>query len=192
MNEDLRIKKTKRNIYQALLKLMEQKAFENIKVSEICKEAMINRSTFYSHFEDKYTLIDTFIKDLQKELENELAQKKNITSFKEYYMEIIRLLLDEIYAQKSIYRTILINNRNSIFMDMLYDTIKSYISKRLKEKKMDNTLNIPNDFIIDFYLGAIMNTGLTWYKYPDRYSKEEILSYINKLIPNNIEKNKND
>ena len=33
---------------------MKNKSFEEIKVSDICKEAHINRSTFYNNFNDKY------------------------------------------------------------------------------------------------------------------------------------------
>ena len=38
-------------------KLMERKPIENIRVTEICKEAEIERSTFYYHFKDKYDLV---------------------------------------------------------------------------------------------------------------------------------------
>ena len=60
---DLRIIKTKKNIYDAFISLMSEKTFEEIKVSEICDRALINRSTFYSHFDDKYTLFDSLISD---------------------------------------------------------------------------------------------------------------------------------
>ena len=39
--EDLRIRKTKANLYRSLLQLMEEKPFEEIKVIDICK-TMIN------------------------------------------------------------------------------------------------------------------------------------------------------
>ena len=51
---DLRIIKTKKVIYEALIDLMKEKTFEEIKVSDICNKALINRSTFYAHYEDKY------------------------------------------------------------------------------------------------------------------------------------------
>ena len=54
---DLRIIKTKKVLFDTLLKLMKQKNFEKIKVSDICDEALINRSTFYAHYEDKYELL---------------------------------------------------------------------------------------------------------------------------------------
>ena len=51
---DLRIKKTKLAIEVALLKLLETKQFQDITIQNIAEEAMINRTTFYSHYMDKY------------------------------------------------------------------------------------------------------------------------------------------
>ena len=62
---DLRIVKTKKVLFDTLIKLMRQKNFDKIKISDICDEALINRSTFYAHYEDKYELLDDFIEDLK-------------------------------------------------------------------------------------------------------------------------------
>ena len=44
--EDLRVVKTKANLYRGLMELMKDQTFEEIKVSDICNKSMINRSTF--------------------------------------------------------------------------------------------------------------------------------------------------
>ena len=64
--EDLRIVKTKANLYRGLMELMKDQTFEEIKVSDICKEAHINRSTFYNNFNDKYDLLFSLFHDLEK------------------------------------------------------------------------------------------------------------------------------
>lgn len=48
--ENQRIILTKRMLKEALLKLMETKSIQKISVSELCKEAGINRVTFYNHY----------------------------------------------------------------------------------------------------------------------------------------------
>ena len=42
---------------KALLSLLEKKPFEYITISEICKKAEINRSTFYLHYENTSDLL---------------------------------------------------------------------------------------------------------------------------------------
>ena len=51
---DLKIKETKKLIEDSLVSLLEEKTFEEIKVSDICSKAKIHRSTFYNYYNDKY------------------------------------------------------------------------------------------------------------------------------------------
>ena len=67
---DQRIIKTKNNLYKGLLITMKNKSFEEIKVSDVCKEAHINRSTFYNNFNDKYDLLFSLFHDLEKSNNN--------------------------------------------------------------------------------------------------------------------------
>ncbi len=58
MNTDPRIRYTESVIHMAMLKLLEKKPLDKITVKEICTLAMINRSTFYKHYQDIYDLAD--------------------------------------------------------------------------------------------------------------------------------------
>lgn len=183
---DRRIIKTKKSLYEALLILMKEKTFEEIKVSDICERAYINRSTFYSHFDDKYTLFDCLIHDLKESLLEELIKNKHISNSREYYIELIKILLDHIEEKKEIYTSIMINNRNSIAMDMIYNTLNEDITKRLDQEEKKNKKRIPSEFIAKFYLGAIINVGMEWLKSESLYEREELLYYIEELIPENL------
>jgi AcrR family transcriptional regulator len=49
--------RTKIWIADSLRKLLSRKSIDKIRVTEICKEAEIERPTFYYHFKDKYDLM---------------------------------------------------------------------------------------------------------------------------------------
>jgi AcrR family transcriptional regulator len=49
---DLRVKKTRIAIRKAFWELTMERGFGNVTVSEVCRRAMINRTTFYRHYED--------------------------------------------------------------------------------------------------------------------------------------------
>ena len=137
---DLRIIKTKKVIYEALIDLMKEKTFEEIKVSDICNKALINRSTFYAHYEDKYELLVEFINDLKSNFTNELDKRKHITDTREYYMELIKLFIDHVEEYRDIYSSIMTNNRNSIMMDILLSVINEDISKKIKNDKRNSSI----------------------------------------------------
>ena len=181
---DLRVVKTKNVLYNALVLLMKEKMFEEIKVSDICNKALINRSTFYAHYEDKYELLVDFINNLKGEFINELKKNNNILNTREYYIELIRLFLDHIDDKKDIYTSIMVNNRNSIMMDVLLSVVNNGILNTLKLEHKNS--KVPNDIMAKFYLGGVINLGIEWLNNPNKYTKNDILSYLNVLIPEDI------
>lgn len=182
--EDLRIRKTKANLYKGLLQLMEEKTFEDIKVTDICNISLINRSTFYDHFNDKYELLAAFLEDLKKELIAHLEVKKEVTSIKEYYLELIKLLIDYTEKNINIYSSISIvkKNNNSIAYDMMLDAAEEAVTSHLKENYKNNS-NVPIELISLFYVSGVIKICLEFLKEPTKYNHDELLSYIEKLIP---------
>lgn len=63
-NEDPRVTRTRNLILNAYLELLREKGFQNLTVQDIAERAGINRVTFYSHFADKYALLDFSIREL--------------------------------------------------------------------------------------------------------------------------------
>ena len=53
---DLRVIKTKRNIRDAFMELRREYSLDEIKVNMLCEKAMINKTTFYNHYQDIYHL----------------------------------------------------------------------------------------------------------------------------------------
>lgn len=180
---DLRIIKTKKNLYSTFEKLMKEYSFEDIKVSDICSDAMINRSTFYAHYNDKYELLAEYINTLKEVLASELEKNNSINNIKEYYLEMIRLLLDHMENKKETYASIMINNKNSITMDILYDVISKDVERHIQE---NNDTKVPSQIISKFYLGAVISICTEWI-ISKKYSKDDILSYFNVLIPDNLD-----
>ena len=183
---DLRIVKTKKILFSALLKLMEQKNFERIKISDICDEALVNRSTFYAHYEDKYELLIELIEELKISFLNELKDNDNSFFSKEYLMDLLSILIEHIDENRKVYNAILLNNKNGILIDFLIDVIEKDISERLKDRIDIKNSNIPIDIVVKFYVGGLINIGVSWLTNKEQYTKEELLTYIDKLIPEKL------
>ena len=182
---DLRVIKTKNNLYQTLIELMSDMPFEEIKVSDICDKALVNRSTFYSHYSDKYELLSSYIDTLKDSLEKELEKNTSIKNTKEYYLEMISLFLDHVSEKREIYIAIGKANKNGIMMDMIYDTFKKEIIEGID--KFDKKVQIPSNFVATFYLGAVFSAGTEWMLNDSKYTKEEMIHYLDILIPDDLE-----
>ncbi len=66
-NGDLRVIKTKRLIKNALIELMAEKELSSITITELSAKALINRKTFYRHYDD--------IAQVVAEIENEILSE---------------------------------------------------------------------------------------------------------------------
>ncbi len=86
---DLRIRRTEANIQRAFIQLVNQVGFKHVTVKSIADTALINRQTFYKHYEDKYQLADEMIDDFvaiyDQELEKRLVLKAQNVSFEESF-----------------------------------------------------------------------------------------------------------
>lgn len=100
------------------------------------------------------------------------------------YDSLINLMKDKPIEEKGkIYTSIMINNKNSITMDMVYDALDEDVKKRLAS--FDAPSRIPIEIVSKFYIGAVFNIGIEWLKNRNKYTKEELIKYLEELIPNN-------
>lgn len=60
---DPRVIRTRRDLSLSLCAMMREKAFNQITVQEITERALINRATFYAHFEDKFSLLAYMVRE---------------------------------------------------------------------------------------------------------------------------------
>ena len=184
--EDLRVRKTKANLYKGLIELMQEKEFEDIKVIDICKQSLINRSTFYDHFNDKFELLNSFMNDLKIELLEHLKESKNLKykTIKEYFIIIVKELFTYINKNINVYSilSIIKKNYNSVARDMLFDAAHTAVCEELNEHCINHS-NIPNESISLFYLSGVITILIESVKDPNKFSEDKVLEELDKLIP---------
>ena len=61
--EDPRVLRTRQLLLQAFSDLFSEKGFHGITVQDITERARVNRGTFYTHFEDKYALLEYWLRE---------------------------------------------------------------------------------------------------------------------------------
>lgn len=74
-NGDLRVIKTEQQIEQAFLQLLQQKSYRAITVQDILDTALINRSTFYRHYQSKAELAEYLVAQFRSQYETFLQKR---------------------------------------------------------------------------------------------------------------------
>ncbi|MBQ2847252.1 MAG: TetR/AcrR family transcriptional regulator, partial [Clostridia bacterium] len=70
---DIRIKRTKKMLENALFELMKDKPVEKITPTELCRKATVNRNTFYSH----YSSVSELYESIENSLINSVDESLN-------------------------------------------------------------------------------------------------------------------
>ena len=179
--EDLRIRRTYKLLSQALMSLLLEKSFEEIFVTDICERAMVHRTTFYKHFEDKYHLLDFCVKELVNTFEEETNQLKSSDSMKDYYMGLIRKSLMYMMDNKKLFLTGIIKSGN--VLPMLHRSVFQLIESKLTEnEKLGFHHMIPCPIIAQFYAGALITASFWWLENDTPITIDEMVKYISLLI----------
>ena len=182
--EDLRIRKTRASLYKNFLQLMEEKSFEEISITDICKSSSINRSTFYDHFKDKYELLLGLMEDYKEEIKIHIETDKSFSNMKDYLFEIINLLLSYLEDNLKLYNTLsIIKKKNSLISDLLYDSLLETVTKYLKNNYSNNS-NLSIETISIFYVSGITNVITESIQNKKSFNKEKLLKELKELIQN--------
>ena len=162
---------TAKKMDKALISLLEEKSFEYITVSEICKRAEVNRSTFYLHYENTVDLLNEtarFVLDDFSAYFN--IDTKNLTNkFKESSLDELNFISDEylhpylsyIKENRLVFSTVLLHadsfGFNEIFQ-RLYENIFNPILERYNYPAADRK------YAMKFYLNGITAIVTEWLK----------------------------
>jgi AcrR family transcriptional regulator len=62
--KDLRVRRTHALLQKAFIELTIEKGFTEVTVRDITERAMVNRATFYHHYQDKYDLLGQYVDEV--------------------------------------------------------------------------------------------------------------------------------
>jgi AcrR family transcriptional regulator len=122
---DLRIRRTHKFLQEAMIELITEKGFDAITVGDIAERAMINRATFYRHYQDKYDLVARIFEETANHLvENMKPLYKDPDHMdKQNPPEIWIQLFEHVAEHTRLYRAMLGKNGSPWFADRMREHI---------------------------------------------------------------------
>lgn len=160
-NLDLRIRRTHKLLFDSLISLLSEKSFEDIRISDICDKAMIHRTTFYKHFEDKYQLLDFLLRQLIHDFEEKSLQYTATNNQRQYYTNLFKLLLEHMRENRKMYSVGLLNNGSA--MKLLQKIVLQCVKSKLELDEANGTkFIVPINIIAEFYSPALVYSAGEW------------------------------
>ena len=170
---------------KALLKLLEKKDFEYISIKEICKEAGVNRSTFYLHYENTNDLlketsdyiIDNFLGYFSAKRSNVAIDYQNSKLEDLLFItpEYLNPYLTYVKENQRIFKTCL-KHLNSLNFNTMYNDMFQGIFSPLLAR-----FNLPEKerkYVLKFYLTGITAVVTEWLNNRCEDSIEDISKII--------------
>ncbi|MGT2908084.1 TetR/AcrR family transcriptional regulator [Streptococcus dentiloxodontae] len=178
MPQDVRILKTKRDIENALIELIIEKDFPSLTVKEICQKALISRSTFYSHYLDKYDILEQLVARTIQQLNEKFAAKYQAKAssqqLKTFFDDIYDFYQDKQQLLQALLKTPF--PEQASFEDEFSKHCHHYIYQTLLHKKSQHKL--PDQLIAQLFTANIL-TLMRWTL--EHGSSEELTSSIDQL-----------
>lgn len=146
----------------ALIKLIEEKSYDDISVNEICKTADVGRTTFYRYFPNKYSkeeLISfklTYEWESYQEINKELITKDKGIAF-----------INFCYEKKNLFTLLY---KNKLILPIM-STFEALIIENSSKSKADSYMNA---FMSYGWFGAIYQ----WIKYDFDETPDQIINHI--------------
>jgi AcrR family transcriptional regulator len=144
--EDLRVVRTKINIKKAFIELAKNETYQRISVKDLCDIAMINRNTFYLHYQNKDDLVREMVDETISKYKVCFMplvaqffvdiQKKDLNSFAKNIESLLKILYEDI----ELYRIILTDDYLTGYfrsVEGVYEkNIMSFLNIRTNKSKL--------------------------------------------------------
>lgn len=168
--EDVRAAFTKSILRDAISALLQSHDFETITINEICRAAVISRSTFYNHYEDKYDLMVDYMSHII------FSPQMTLDMDLEVYFEHILSVLDDHHEVISRLTKISDTMELKWKMDnMFHMQFFEYFNKKYPD---GSKRDVPVEILASYHCHGIMQVCMMWIKKHNSATKKALAKYL--------------
>ena len=169
---NLRFQENENIMIDVFVELLKRKPFEKISVKDICDESLVNRTTFYAHFQDIFELKEHAEQRFEKELLNELEINNEI-NHKELIKQIIKIV-----KEKKEYYQIYFNGLGYSRMKWGFDTLIDLGIHQYNHRILNNKNNSFIDYQFSFFFNGMVSILSRWLNHDCDMDENELAELI--------------
>jgi len=180
--EDLRVRRTRKLLQEALIELTVEKGFGAVTVRDITERAMVNRSTFYRHYLDKYDLLDQYMNDVHELFTHEALVTEKLPDVPEETPKGLLRLLQHIQTRADFYRVMLGAKGDPAFVQRFRQNIERRFRYLLDFYGEEITPKAsPVDMRLNYVSCADIGAILWWLENDQPCSAEQLAKWLGQL-----------
>lgn len=181
--EDLRVRKTKKVLFDAFIKLLSQKPFDEITVNELCDEAGVRRATFYKHYSDKFDFLTAYVRLLRDRIDRMIWKDEKPLLTNEYYAEYAKRFIYFMSENKTIVKNICKNSLfPSVLAIILVQNYKDTCERLHMSVDAGVTLTAPIDTIALMCTGGVAGCIYNWIQNDQMADPEVVAEEVGMVI----------
>lgn len=184
--EDLRIIRTRKLLSSTLLDMMEEQSLEKISVIDLCTKALVNRATFYAHFEDKYHLLTFALEELKDEVYARFSKDVKASSPKEVLVKLAHLTFDFVKDNRNHVANLLAHNRNEKVIITIKESLTQSVKYQLGKFNNNYPVGVPTTVTATAFSGALVDLCLWYLDNNDKCTETEMKSFVDALFGGRI------
>lgn len=178
---DLRVRRTRKLLRDALVALIEENGFDALKVSDIADRAMINRATFYRHYRDKYDLLTHCMDDAFEELAAQSRPPHAESGERDFNAPAANLeaMLAHVADNADFYRVMLGKDGAGAFVSRLRDYLRRVAAERWQTISKDSVQpTMPPELILNFIASAYIGVIVWWVEHDCPDTPAEVAEHL--------------
>jgi AcrR family transcriptional regulator len=180
---DLRVRRTHKLLWEALMALLIEQDFEAISVKDICDRAMVHRTTFYKHYQDKYDLLLLGMGEMHKALICKIHADTPISADNSHRSTRLKYIFEHIEENRHFYKIMLCGDGIAPFQNVMRTHLAGLYESGLQVRMQGKpTPPIPVPVIAQFYAGALISITTWWLENDLPCSCKEIADHFAQLI----------
>lgn len=176
---DLRVRRTHKLLWEALMAELSERAFEEITVKDICERAMVHRTTFYKHYEDKYALLEQGLRQMYDALVADEEHMPPSAFSVEHPPPYFIRLFEHAAQHQQFYKLMLCGEGIGRFQKLVKEYITEAISAKVRElPPAHQHLTIPVAMHAQFVAGAALSLLAWWLENDMPLSPHQMAQYL--------------
>jgi AcrR family transcriptional regulator len=149
--DNVRVRRTRKLLREALVELIEERGFDRLTVSEITERALVSRAAFYRNHRDKYQLVEQIFDEAMGSLLDTMDNGDTRQPLERWVA-----FFEHIAEYQRLYRALLGKNGSPWFATRMRASLADMVTEHLQQPPSSGGL-------VPTILGAMFVQAITWW-----------------------------